>query len=186
RARPIPFGYEVGRIAKAGHFYKFINPTSATKGCNPGGVIMRHLRLKLATRIYSGFGVALLFAVGIAAFGAVGLLSIESRVETMSMLADGNARALQITNDLEVMRRAALRFKLDGAEEAVREGAEASSRIRGMIQSVAAASGSRARREIYENAALALDEFQKQREALIGLGRSLGEERAKLDAGASI
>ncbi|MFL9828189.1 methyl-accepting chemotaxis protein [Rhodoplanes sp. SY1] len=144
---------------------------------------MRHFRLKLATRIYSGFGVALLFAVGIAAFGAVGLLSIESRVDTMSTLADGNARALQITNDLEVMRRAALRFKLDGAEEAVREGAEASSRIRGMIQSVAAASGSRERREIYENAALSLDEFQKQREALIGFGRSLAEERAKLDAG---
>ncbi|NVO14111.1 MAG: methyl-accepting chemotaxis protein [Rhodoplanes sp.] len=140
-------------------------------------------QLRLSARIYSGFAVPLIFAVGLAVFGSYGLVTIKSSVERMSALSENTIRALQIGKELEVMRRAALQYKSDGAEAVLRQSDEAAKRSVELLDAASAATLSVERRAIYAAARKGIGEYETRRNELVVLGRELAAERGKLFSG---
>ncbi|EJW13573.1 methyl-accepting chemotaxis sensory transducer [Rhodovulum sp. PH10] len=144
---------------------------------------MRRPQFRLSTRIYSGFGVLLLFAVGLAAFGTWGLVTVKSSVDTMSALSESDIRTLHIGKDLEALRRATLRYKFDDSTEAETDANALLARVSKLVREAVTVSTSVERREIYEASAVALDSFAEKWQELTVLGKDLLAERKKLDAG---
>ncbi|MDC7785648.1 HAMP domain-containing methyl-accepting chemotaxis protein [Rhodoplanes tepidamans] len=140
-------------------------------------------QLRLSARIYSGFAVPLVFAVALAAFGSYGLLTIESSVERMSALSANTMRSLQISKELEVMRRTALQYKVDGNDAALSEGVAAAERAVGLLDAAAAATRSAERQALYGEIKTGIGVYEALRERLIAAGREIAVERSKLFAG---
>ena len=72
---------------------------------------MRHIRLKVRTRIYLGFAVLVVLSLGIAAFGVYQLSGVSTNVGKMDLLATSTQRVLTITRQLEAIRRAETRHR---------------------------------------------------------------------------
>ncbi|MDR3517857.1 MAG: methyl-accepting chemotaxis protein [Azospirillaceae bacterium] len=64
-----------------------------------------HLRFKVRTRIFAGFGLLAALAVGIAGLGVMQLHVIRPRVETMGTTAEVLARVLEVSRLLESVQR---------------------------------------------------------------------------------
>ncbi|MFD2184901.1 methyl-accepting chemotaxis protein [Rhodoplanes azumiensis] len=139
--------------------------------------------LRLSARIYSGFAVPLVFAVGLAVFGSYGLATIGSSVERMSALSENTIRSLQIGKDLEAMRRSALQYKMDGNEAALADGAATAKHVVAMLDEASAATRSDERRALYGDIKTGVAGYEALRQKLQGLGREIAGERKKLFAG---
>ncbi|RAI44354.1 methyl-accepting chemotaxis protein [Rhodoplanes roseus] len=140
-------------------------------------------QLRLSARIYTGFAVPLAFAVGLAALGSYALLTVKASVERMSALSSNTIRSLQITRDLEAMRRSALQYKIDASEAALRQGGDAAKRVAELLDASTAATVSEERRTLYGSVRRGIGEYEEQRQKLVAVGREIAAERAKLFAG---
>ncbi|MFL9828181.1 methyl-accepting chemotaxis protein [Rhodoplanes sp. SY1] len=138
---------------------------------------------RLSARIYSGFAVPLVFAVGLAVFGSYGLATIGSSVERMSALSENTIRSLQISKDLEAMRRSALQYKMDGSQAALADGAATAKRVVTLLDEASAATTSAERRTLYGEIKTGVAGYETLRQKLQGLGQEIAGERKKLFAG---
>ena len=75
--------------------------------------------LGIKGRIYGGFGLFVAVGLALALFGSWHLNWIEIAIGKMSATSNGSRRIMEISRDLEIMRRAALGIKLE--DEEVRE-----------------------------------------------------------------
>ena len=82
---------------------------------------MRHIRLKVRTRIYLGFAVLVVLSLGIAAFGVYQLSGVSTNVGKMDLLATNTQRVLTITRQLEAIRRAETRYLVDATEASMKD-----------------------------------------------------------------
>ncbi|MGA9012440.1 MAG: MCP four helix bundle domain-containing protein, partial [Acetobacteraceae bacterium] len=82
---------------------------------------MRHIRLKVRTRIYLGFAVLVVLSLGIAAFGVYQLSGVSTNVGKMDLLATNTQRVLTITRQLEAIRRAETRYLFDATEASMKD-----------------------------------------------------------------
>ena len=82
---------------------------------------MRHIRLKVRTRIYLGFAVLVVLSLGIAAFGVYQLSGVSTNVGKMDLLATSTQRVLTITRQLEAIRRAETRYLVDATEASMKD-----------------------------------------------------------------
>ena len=74
---------------------------------------MSLLRLRIKGRLYAGFGALVLFGVALAAFAVWQLSAVSRQVSKMTALSDNTIRVLEISTDLQAMRRATLRYVFD-------------------------------------------------------------------------
>ena len=74
---------------------------------------MSLLRLRIKGRLYAGFGILVLFGVALAGFAVWQLSAVSRQVSKMTALSDNTIRVLQISTDLQAMRRATLRDAFD-------------------------------------------------------------------------
>src|SRR5581483_5247820 len=74
-------------------------------------------RMTIRSRLYGGFALLVLVAMALAAFAVVQFWGTEGQVGKMSALSENTIRVLEVSRDLEQMRRSALRYRFDGVEE---------------------------------------------------------------------
>jgi methyl-accepting chemotaxis protein len=142
-----------------------------------------NLRLGLKPRLYSGFGVLLLISLMLAGFAAWELSGIRTGVQKFSAINDNTTRALEVARRIEVIRRANLRYSVDADEQSTREAATAESSAIELLKAAADATLSEERRTIYNGLRSDVEALRGKRDTLIGLGKQMQADRAKLFTG---
>ena len=79
----------------------------------------------LRPRIYAGFGVLITIAFGLTAFATWRLSAVEDSVARLSDEKDSSARAVEIGNRIQIIRRADLSYIVAPDEDSLKEAAAA-------------------------------------------------------------
>jgi methyl-accepting chemotaxis protein len=127
---------------------------------------MASFRLKIRGRLYAGF--AALVAVGVI-MGAVAvwnLWAVRDQVAKMSALSDSKAQILQISNHLQAIQRANLRYIHDANEPALKEAAARETAATELLQAGANGPFSGKLRKHYDDLASDIAKMQKLRDDL--------------------
>ena len=74
---------------------------------------MSLLRLRIKGRLYAGFATLVLFGVALASFAVWQLSAIEGEVGRMTRISDNTIVVLEISTELQAVRRAILRYNFD-------------------------------------------------------------------------
>ncbi len=144
---------------------------------------MPSLNLGLKPRLYGGFGILLLIGLGLAGFGAWELIGIKNGVQTLSAINDNTGRALEVANQIQIIRRANLRYYVDADEQSIKDAAAAEASATELLGAAAQATLSDERRVIYNGLKADVDASRAKREQLNGLGKQMQADRAKLFTG---
>jgi methyl-accepting chemotaxis protein len=75
--------------------------------------LMSIFDLRIRGRLYGGFGALVLFGVALAGFGVSQLWGIQTKVDTMALQSENAIRIVQISSELQAVRRAILRYQFD-------------------------------------------------------------------------
>lgn len=142
------------------------------------------LNLGIKSRIYGGFGILVAFGLGLALFAAWQLTSIKGAVDKLSALSDNHTRALEISRQFEIMRRAALRYRFDGDQEALKAGTDAAAKAIELLQAATRTTLSETRRKTYDGLQASIASYQKKRDSLAEIINNLqADKRKSLAAG---
>src|SRR6185436_8899976 len=82
---------------------------------------MSLFNLRIRGRLYGGFGTLILFCAVLAGFGVWQLWAIEDAVGSMRIQSNNTIRAVQISSELQAIRRAILRYNFDHDEASFTE-----------------------------------------------------------------
>jgi methyl-accepting chemotaxis protein len=140
-------------------------------------------KLKVRTRIYAGFGVIVTLGLAIAMFGVAQLSSVTKQVHTMDALSGNVGRVAGVTADLEAIRRAEARYRLDADEAALTELKDREGQIRTSLTENARVTLSEDRRRTYNSV---LDQLRTHNETVdqyVPAVKVAAAERVKLFAG---
>jgi HAMP domain-containing protein len=148
----------------------------------PKELTMKFLRFGLKTRIYAGFATLALLGLVLAAYATWELSSIKGDVERSSGLIDNTTRMLGAADQIEIIRRANLRYNVDADEESTKEAAQAEATAIELLKAASAEALSEERRVIYNSVAADVETLRGKRETLKTFGRQMHDDRAKLFA----
>jgi methyl-accepting chemotaxis protein len=112
-----------------------------------------------------------------------GLWSVQGQVARQSTLADSTARVLEISIDLQAIRRANLQYIHDADEPAFKEAAERETAATALLQLAAKHALSEERRKLYNSLAAELAQLRAFREQLGGAIKDMTAGKAALLAG---
>jgi hypothetical protein len=143
---------------------------------------MELLRLGLKPRLYWGFGVLIVMGLGLAAFAASELSGIKTGVQTLSAINDKTIRAIQVSDRIEIIRRANLRYMIDADDLSMKDAAAAESSATDLLRAAAAATFVEDRRVIYTDLIRDVESLRSKRNRLMSLGQQMRADRAKLFA----
>ena len=121
----------------------------------------------IKSRIYGGFGVLVALGLTLALLGSWQLNSINNAIGALSLISGASMRAVEISREFEIMRRAALRFKFDSNAESLKVGADAAARATALLQASTKATPSEDRRKIYNDLAAGIALFGRKLDALV-------------------
>ena len=127
---------------------------------------MSFLNLRIGGRLYSGFGVLLLFCTALAGFGVWQLGEVKIRVESMEAQSGNALRIGEIVGELQAARRAILRYAFDQDEPSFAEAEKRLSKTTELLRQAVATSTSQERRALYEETAKRVAELETKRIAL--------------------
>jgi methyl-accepting chemotaxis protein len=78
--------------------------------------LMSLFNLRIGGRLYGGFGALVLFGIALAGFGVWQLWAIQTRVDVMTLQSSNAIRVVQISSELQAVRRAILHYQFDHDE----------------------------------------------------------------------
>jgi methyl-accepting chemotaxis protein len=137
---------------------------------------MSVLQMGIRGRLYGGFGVLVILGLALAGFAVWQLSAIHGQVGRMSALAENAVRVLQVSVDLQALRRADLRYLHDQDEPSFKEAAERETTAIERLQAAAKATLSDERRKTYNG-------VEANIAALRGVRENLGATVKKMIAG---
>ncbi|MGJ4944944.1 HAMP domain-containing methyl-accepting chemotaxis protein [Bradyrhizobium sp. HKCCYLS1011] len=123
-------------------------------------------RLKIRGRLYAGFAALVAVGVIMAAVAVWNLWAVRDQVANLSTLSDSTARILQISNHLQAIQRANLRYIHDANEPALKEAADRETAATELLQAAASGSLSAERRKLYDDLLGDIAKMRTQRDAL--------------------
>ncbi|BAM90860.1 putative methyl-accepting chemotaxis protein [Bradyrhizobium oligotrophicum S58] len=138
------------------------------------------MKLKIRGRLYAGFAALVAVSVIMAAVAVWNLWAIRDQVASMSALSDSTARILQISNHLQAIQRANLRYIHDANEPALKEAAEREAAATELLQAAAKDPLSAERRKLYGELLNDIAQMQTQRDALSAAVKQIKSGRAAL------
>jgi hypothetical protein len=141
---------------------------------------MNLLGLGLRPRIYGGFGFLIIIALGLTAFATWKLSVVGDSVERLNTTRQSATGALEISNRLQIIRRADLRYMLDADEESRKEATAAESEAIDLLARASARELSQDRRAVYEALKADFDSLRAKRSAWIGFVKEAQAARARL------
>jgi methyl-accepting chemotaxis protein len=137
---------------------------------------MSLLRLTIRSRLYAGFALLVVLSLALAGFAVWQLSAIQGQVGKMSALSENTVRVLQISVDLQAMRRANLRYLHDQDEPSFKEAADREMTAIERLQASAKATLSDERRKTYNG-------VEANVVALRGVRENLGASLKNMIAG---
>jgi methyl-accepting chemotaxis protein len=147
-----------------------------------GFMPMNLFRLGLKPRLYCGFGVLVVIGLGLAAFAASELSGIKSSVQRLSAIDANTARAIEVSDRVEIIRRADLRYMVDGDDQSIRDAAAAETAAIDILRASDIATLSEERRATYRTLVNDVEALRNKRSALMSLNQQMRADRAKLFA----
>jgi methyl-accepting chemotaxis protein len=140
---------------------------------------MSLLRVTIRSRLYAGFALLVVLSLALAGFAVWQLSAIQGQVGKMSALSENAVRVLQISVDLQAMRRAILRYVHDQDEPSFKEAGERETRAIELLKVSAKATLSEERRKLYGSIEADVVALRAQREML-------GDDVKKMMAGRAV
>jgi hypothetical protein len=126
---------------------------------------MSFLNLRIRGRLYSGFGVLILFCAALAGFAVWQLWEIHAQVDIMTLQSKAAIRVSDITAELEATRRSLLRYAFDQDEASFAESGRHLEKITGLLEEAAKTTVLEQRRAIYRTALDEIAELKTKRDA---------------------
>jgi methyl-accepting chemotaxis protein len=117
-------------------------------------------------RLYGGFGLLILFAVGLAIFAVWQLTAIQRQVNTTTALSDNVIRVLEVSTELQAVRRAILRYNFDHDKPSFEEAEKRAVHAIELLQAAAKATLSEERRKTYNEIQQLVEELRQKRVVL--------------------
>lgn len=130
----------------------------------------------IKARLYSGLGALVVACAGIASFATYQQWAIQGQVTKLGLIGENTARVLQISADLEALRRANLRYMYDADEASYTEAGEREAIATRLLKEAAKAIASEERRKIYSEVEVNVGQLRAKRD-------ELGETVKKLTTG---
>ena len=127
---------------------------------------MKGFRLKIRGRLYAGFAALVSVGVIMAAVAVWNLWAVRDQVANISALSDSTARILQISNHLQAIQRANLRYIHDANEPALKEAADRESAASELLKAAADGPSSAERHKLYDDLLSDIARMRTLRDAL--------------------
>lgn len=140
---------------------------------------MSLFNLRIAGRLYGGFGMLLLFCAGLAGFGMWQLGAIHGQVALMELQSRNNLRATELAAELQANRRAVLRYAFDHDEASFAESEKRLSNANALVAVLTKTTTSDERRASYK-------EIEKDLKKLATKRVALGDAVKQLTAGRDV
>ena len=135
---------------------------------------------RIRSRIYAGFGAVILLGAAVTGFGVWQFTALGQDVDRLVAAGADVSRGLEVNRIVEVLRRAALKYKTSGDEAATKEFADGMARATARLDEAATANPAGEQRKIYDAARGTLAEIQTQFNALVAIGTKITTDRATL------
>jgi diguanylate cyclase (GGDEF)-like protein len=136
--------------------------------------------LGLKTRIYGGFVTLVLLVLVLASFVCWDLSTISTNVESMAAISAKAKRSLEISDRMQIIRRANLSLMLDGDEAAMSEATAAESSSVELLNVASASALSEQERNFYSHINVDLESLRAKREILADIIKLERADRGKL------
>ena len=121
---------------------------------------MSIFNLRIGGRLYGGFGALVLFGAALAAFGVWQLWAIETGVDGMSQQSQNALRVVQMSSELQAVRRAILRYQFDHDEASYAEAEKRLADTAAMLEVAVKTTLSEDRRAAYKEIQGTVDELK--------------------------
>jgi methyl-accepting chemotaxis protein len=126
-------------------------------------------RFTIRTRLYGGFGLVIVLVIGLAAFGAQRLLEVGANVEAMSVDAEHLARSHEVVEQVQTIRRAALRYFVDADKDSLTQLGAAMNEAQQLLKSSIGEATSEQRANIYRGISENLQEFSTLAQSMVAM-----------------
>jgi methyl-accepting chemotaxis protein len=144
---------------------------------------VRFSDFRIRTRIYGAFGAVIVLGAAVTGFGVWQFSALGQDVNRLVTAGAGVARSLEVNRMVELLRRAALKYKTSGDEAAVKEFADGMVRATARLDEATKEPVAEAQRKIYDAARTELAEIEKQFAALTTIGGKIAIDRDALFKG---
>ncbi len=136
--------------------------------------------MSIKMRLYGGFGVLVVLALGLALYAVVQFGGIGTNVGRLDYFATTSTRTLQILDFVEQMRRSALRYLYDRDEGMRKEYEDISVQMLTTVDQAEAASISEERKKEYRDIKAQFTITQQKAKSLFDTIRQMSEQQIKL------
>jgi methyl-accepting chemotaxis protein len=140
---------------------------------------MSFLNLRIGGRLYSGFGLLLVFCAALAGFGVWQLTAIHDQIKTMELQSQGSIRAANIQIELQAIRRAILRYVFDQDEAVFAESEKRLVKVADLLAEAEKAARNEEQRAAYREIARNVTDLKARRV-------ELGEAESQMIAGRKV
>jgi methyl-accepting chemotaxis protein len=141
---------------------------------------MNLLRLGLKPRLYCGFGILVVIGLGLAAFAASQLSGTKAGFQRLATIHENTIYGIEVSNRIQVIRRANVRYMLDGDDQAMKDAAAAESSAIDLMRTAATTTRSEERRAIYQGLTSDIESLRTKRTTLMSVHKQMDADRAKL------
>jgi methyl-accepting chemotaxis protein len=132
---------------------------------------MSLFNLRIRGRLYGGFGALVLFGLGMAGFAVWKLTEIRDDVSAMNAQSANAMRSMEISAELQALRRAMLRYTFDQDEASFAEAEKLLTQVGGVLEETIKAS-SEERRGVYREVEKTINDLKSKR---VDLGNTVKE-----------
>ena len=139
---------------------------------------MSLFNLRIRGRLYGGFGALVLFGLGMAGFAVWKLTEIRDDVSVMNAQSANAMRSMEISAELQALRRAMLRYTFDQDEASFAEAEKLLTQVGGVLEETIKAS-SEERRGVYREVEKTINDLKSKR---VDLGNTVKEMLASRKA----
>ncbi|SNT49899.1 Methyl-accepting chemotaxis protein [Tardiphaga sp. OK246] len=139
---------------------------------------MSLFNLRIRGRLYGGFGALVLFGLGMAGFAVWKLTEIRDDVSAMNAQSANAMRSMEISAELQALRRAMLRYTFDQDEASFAEAEKLLTQVGGVLEETIKAS-SEERRGVYREVEKTIADLKSKR---VDLGNTVKEMLASRKA----
>jgi methyl-accepting chemotaxis protein len=141
---------------------------------------MQIFNFGLRARLYLGFGVLVVLGLGMAGFAMSGLSNVAGSVDSMVATSSNLVRVLEVSRDIEALRRGTARYRVEADPNALKDMKEAEVQVAGLLAEAANETASDQRRKLYNGIGDTLRAAAVERDAFVRLFQTGFAERAKL------
>ena len=139
---------------------------------------MSLFNLRIRGRLYGGFGALVLFGLAMAGFAVWKLTEIRDDVSAMNAQSANAMRSMEISAELQALRRAMLRYTFDQDEASFAEAEKLLTQVGGVLEETIKAS-SEERRGVYREVEKTINDLKSKR---VDLGNTVKEMLASRKA----